>query len=92
MEGIEPTKENITIRSDFDEVVEIIAQDLNDWEAEALAFASTFEIVEVTLKMRKKVSNHALRQRHKMSVLRTCLLYTSPSPRDRTRSRMPSSA
>ena len=24
--------------------------------------------------------------------LRTCLLYTSPSPRDRTRSRMPSSA
>ena len=26
------------------------------------------------------------------SVVRTCLLYTSPSPRDRTRSRMPSSA
>ena len=25
-------------------------------------------------------------------VMRTCLLYTSPSPRDRTRSRMPSSA
>ena len=25
-------------------------------------------------------------------VLYTCLLYTSPSPRDRTRSRMPSSA
>ena len=25
-------------------------------------------------------------------VYRTCLLYTSPSPRDRTRSRMPSSA
>ena len=25
-------------------------------------------------------------------LLRTCLLYTSPSPRDRTRSRMPSSA
>ena len=24
--------------------------------------------------------------------LETCLLYTSPSPRDRTRSRMPSSA
>ena len=30
---------------------------------------------------------------HKIAVaLRTCLLYTSPSPRDRTRSRMPSSA
>ena len=26
------------------------------------------------------------------TVARTCLLYTSPSPRDRTRSRMPSSA
>ena len=26
------------------------------------------------------------------SLLRGCLLYTSPSPRDRTRSRMPSSA
>ena len=27
-----------------------------------------------------------------LEVLNTCLLYTSPSPRDRTRSRMPSSA
>ena len=27
-----------------------------------------------------------------MAKLETCLLYTSPSPRDRTRSRMPSSA
>ena len=26
------------------------------------------------------------------AALKTCLLYTSPSPRDRTRSRMPSSA
>ena len=25
-------------------------------------------------------------------IVRSCLLYTSPSPRDRTRSRMPSSA
>ena len=25
-------------------------------------------------------------------LVKTCLLYTSPSPRDRTRSRMPSSA
>ena len=27
-----------------------------------------------------------------LSLLDSCLLYTSPSPRDRTRSRMPSSA
>ena len=30
--------------------------------------------------------------RHKAEHLMVCLLYTSPSPRDRTRSRMPSSA
>ena len=29
---------------------------------------------------------------HRLKLLRSCLLYTSPSPRDRTRSRMPSSA
>ncbi len=28
----------------------------------------------------------------KLNMHKTCLLYTSPSPRDRTRSRMPSSA
>ena len=27
-----------------------------------------------------------------MNLINSCLLYTSPSPRDRTRSRMPSSA
>ena len=27
-----------------------------------------------------------------IKIIRNCLLYTSPSPRDRTRSRMPSSA
>ena len=29
---------------------------------------------------------------HLIDILEPCLLYTSPSPRDRTRSRMPSSA
>ena len=29
---------------------------------------------------------------HSLEVCQVCLLYTSPSPRDRTRSRMPSSA
>ena len=32
------------------------------------------------------------RQNPKPQQLKNCLLYTSPSPRDRTRSRMPSSA
>ena len=30
--------------------------------------------------------------REKLALLQSCLLYTSPSPRDRTRTRMPSSA
>jgi len=41
------------------------------------------------------VSRRALRrsiERTSASLVYDCLLYTSPSPRDRTRSRMPSSA
>ena len=34
----------------------------------------------------------SLKNNKKMRILKACLLYTSPSPRDRTRSRMPSSA
>ena len=37
---------------------------------------------------RFKVKNIEVKPGHRLS----CLLYTSPSPRDRTRSRMPSSA
>ena len=36
----------------------------------------------------EKFSEHGIN----LSNLKVCLLYTSPSPRDRTRSRMPSSA
>ena len=32
------------------------------------------------------------KEKHPTTKLLSCLLYTSPSPRDRTRSRMPSSA
>ena len=38
------------------------------------------------------VINDLLDQKLDRKVLRTCLLYTSPSPRDATLSRMPSSA
>ena len=34
----------------------------------------------------------AVERGHRLTKFATCLLYTSPSPRDRTRSRMPSSA
>ena len=38
-----------------------------------------------------KIQGYILKKNHKEQ-LEICLLYTSPSPRDRTRSRMPSSA
>ena len=37
-------------------------------------------------------AGYAKRKQYVKAALMTCLLYTSPSPRDRTRSRMPSSA
>ena len=41
----------------------------------------------------KKLGSISVEERKKLaSDLNNCLLYTSPSPRDRTRSRMPSSA
>ena len=45
------------------------------------------KVVSIRFKAKKRVDvKRGHRQRY------TCLLYTSPSPRDRTRSRMPSSA
>eukprot|EP00656_Telonema_subtile_P057089 TRINITY_DN9308_c0_g2_i6.p2 TRINITY_DN9308_c0_g2~~TRINITY_DN9308_c0_g2_i6.p2 ORF type:complete len:252 (-),score=70.57 TRINITY_DN9308_c0_g2_i6:65-820(-) len=48
---------------------------------------SALELFDFVVRLRKRLN---LQANH--SVIHTCLLYTSPSPRDRTRSRMPSSA
>ena len=40
----------------------------------------------------KSYNGVAIVSKKKLSNIKNCLLYTSPSPRDRTRSRMPSSA
>ena len=40
----------------------------------------------------KAISNAEDRKKFRKNMIDICLLYTSPSPRDRTRSRMPSSA
>ena len=40
----------------------------------------------------KTMTNNVILRKIKIALSLSCLLYTSPSPRDRTRSRMPSSA
>ena len=45
-----------------------------------------------TIKSQQELRNIDNISLHNLALGKTCLLYTSPSPRDRTRSRMPSSA
>ena len=55
----------------------------------------TNQLIEFTSESEAKLNekrNICEDLRHKNSVLQICLLYTSPSPRDATLSRMPSSA
>ena len=47
---------------------------------------------EAWQKKEGKNKSGGLNEKGRKSYERACLLYTSPSPRDRTRSRMPSSA
>ena len=54
----------------------------------ALAFVAAAKGIPITLTMPDTMSI----ERRKLLLAYGCLLYTSPSPRDRTRSRMPSSA
>ena len=55
----------------------------NDWDA-------IFDLIDD--KLERQYYQHYALIREKLKAYRNCLLYTSPSPRDRTRSRMPSSA
>ena len=49
-------------------------------------------IVRTKKEIRRKDGSYIRFDDNAVVLLNTCLLYTSPSPRDRTRSRMPSSA
>ena len=50
-------------------------------------FGSVHESFQLTMEMIKETA-----EKENIDLSEICLLYTSPSPRDRTRSRMPSSA
>eukprot|EP01016_Furgasonia_blochmanni_P007818 TRINITY_DN13137_c0_g1_i4.p1 TRINITY_DN13137_c0_g1~~TRINITY_DN13137_c0_g1_i4.p1 ORF type:complete len:200 (-),score=42.80 TRINITY_DN13137_c0_g1_i4:16-615(-) len=52
----------------------------------------TFEIVSEKAENMNRVSQHFQRQSGQLEKIMSCLLYTSPSPRDGLLSRMPSSA
>ena len=62
---------------------------LKDWEISSHVAASGIPTVVAARTGRKNVTTD---QRHARRRGRSCLLYTSPSPRDATLSRMPSSA
>ena len=68
--------------SQIRDAFELQAEGLIKGNADALLIETSQDILEVKL---------AVEASH-IAMEKTCLLYTSPSPRDRTRSRMPSSA
>ena len=57
------------------------------WEMRTRLFLRTSEFL-----WQEGHTAHATKEEAMEETLEICLLYTSPSPRDRTRSRMPSSA
>ena len=64
-------------------------KDVQDWEREYIAMD-----VDLTKRENEILKGDPIKSHEGMMYGRmyACLLYTSPSPRDRTRSRMPSSA
>ena len=50
------------------------------------------EVADQAIRVIEKLNEQGLEASYEKDLVGGCLLYTSPSPRDRTRSRMPSSA
>ena len=55
-------------------------------------FKTPFEVINIPKPNNSAYTAHALRNHMDLPWFETCLLYTSPSPRDKRQSRMPSSA
>ena len=64
----------------FNVVKSIIVEENDKSESEMLSYSQDYS------------NNPNFAKESMWELIKTCLLYTSPSPRDRTRSRMPSSA
>ena len=73
---------------------EIKKNNVRDVLDKAVSSGSLHCVVGLVASKDEILFEHAagFRDEKKISLMYVCLLYTSPSPRDRTRSRMPSSA
>ena len=59
-------------------------------QAQLLVYNDDFNTFDWVIQCFMEVCNHTFEQSEQLSLI--CLLYTSPSPRDKRQSRMPSSA
>ena len=76
-------------------LIQIISQGsqvLGEVEDLRSGLKDTVKAIAEELELKPALINKAISVAHRGNYQNICLLYTSPSPRDRTRSRMPSSA
>ena len=98
--GEQESEVRLASRSDLDQAVEVAKKAFENWSIKpslqrARVMFKFKELIEKNSDELTKmiVSEHGkVYEDAKGSLIRGCLLYTSPSPRDMRRSRMPSSA
>ena len=105
-QGLDPEESVIEIEIEGEEVPEVeedlkstkfddnLAEFLDDSQLGSIS-SDLMELVDADIHSRKDWVEMLVKGLEVLGMKyeeRTCLLYTSPSPRDRTRSRMPSSA
>ena len=71
---------------------EIVFKALEDQKVEYIFGYPGGAVLPIYDELKNHKSIKHILARHEQGAGHSCLLYTSPSPRDRTRSRMPSSA
>ena len=73
---------------------EFLVSDIRIVGLQRVSTGSIFNVIPISVgdRIDQRKSNDIVRSLFATEQFDNCLLYTSPSPRDRTRSRMPSSA
>ena len=89
----EISKMEVTLAVDYsEEIMEAVKEVGSGLLAESQTIADKTQRAEAESQAASSVLEEVLERFDEQDNAETCLLYTSPSPRDRTRSRMPSSA